>query len=30
MSLKLHCLNNECDWFGAGKDLQVNNSATVK
>jgi hypothetical protein len=29
MLLKLHCLNNECGWFGVGKYLQVNNSATV-
>jgi hypothetical protein len=31
MLLKLHCLNNECGWFGAGKNFQVNhtNSATV-
>ncbi len=29
MSLQLHCSNNECVWFGAGKDLQVNNSVTM-
>ncbi|CAB4022103.1 TNF receptor-associated factor 3-like, partial [Paramuricea clavata] len=22
MLLKLHCLNNECGWFGVAKDLQ--------
>ena len=23
MSLKLHCSNSECEWFGPGIDLQV-------